>query len=109
IHNRASSTIQFASSEPDGQRGEEVVLQYELVEFYCRSEMATYIYEEVALVYQFISTMQHDQHIGARLTKVLSLSSSCIFIPTKSIICFCSILHDEVPDSAPGVEYFYRF
>src|SRR5947207_6667342 len=55
--------------------------------------------------------MQHDQHIGARLTTVLSLSSSCIFIPTnlKSIICLCGILRDEVHDSAPGVEHFYRF
>ena len=109
IHNRASSTIQFASSEPDGWRGKEVVLQYRRVEFYCRPETATYVYEEVALVYQFIGTMQHDQHIGARLTTVLSLSSSCIFIPTKSIICLCGILRDEVPDSAPGVEHFYGF
>ena len=53
--------------------------------------------------------MQHDPHIGARLTTVLSLSSSCIFIPTKSIICLCGILRDEVPDSAPGVEHFYGF
>ena len=53
--------------------------------------------------------MQHDQYIGARLTTVLSLSSSCIFIPTKSIICLCGILRDEVPDSAPGVEHFYGF
>ena len=68
-----------------------------------------YVYEEVALVYQFIGAMQHDQHIGARLTTVLSLSSSCIFIPTKSIICLCDILCDEILDSSPGVEHFYRF
>ena len=53
--------------------------------------------------------MQHDQHIGARLTTVLLLNSSCIFIPTKFIICLCGILRDEVPDSAPGVEHFYGF
>ena len=109
IHNRVSSTIQFASSEPDDQGDKKVILQYRCVEFYYHSEIAIYVYEEVALIYQFISTMQHDQHIGARLTTVLSLSSSCIFIPTKFIICLCDILRDEVPDSAPGVKHFYEF
>ena len=71
--------------------------------------MVTYVYEKVALVYQFISTMQHDTHIEAKLTTVLSLSSSYIFISIKFIICLCSILCDEVLDSAPGVEHFYKF
>ena len=57
IHNWASSTIQFASSESDSWGSEEVILWYRYIEFYYYLKIAMYVYKKVASVYQFIGIM----------------------------------------------------